>query len=498
MSYDQPLYQKPPTLLKELLELREDVVKDGAARFEQWQHFIEREDFLISARNLAHYLALRKHDLRHLQAALAYWGFSSLGRTESRVLPNLDATLASLAALAKSKKSFKRPDPKTFHAGLERIRAQKRLVFGRDKSPRRVRIMVTMPSEAATDKKLIERLLEHDMNVARINCAHDDVETWQAMIDNIHEASARLGKPCRILMDLAGPKVRTKQVTMKGKYHLDDTFYLAADEKVLGDEEGVTFEFPEILEKLEIGHRVFFDDGQLGTVVEEKIFSGERETPNALKLRITQVSPKGKRLREDKGINFPDIDLALSPLTPKDLEDLDFLVEHADIFSYSFVQRPEDVELLQAELTSRLKGKDLPPLVLKIETRLAVANLPNLIVRAAAKQPLAVMIARGDLAVELGYERLAEMQEEILWLCEAAHVPVIWATQVLESLAKKGIPSRAEVTDAAMAERAECVMLNKGPYIVEAITLLDNVLRRMQEHQTKKTAQLRALRSWVR
>jgi pyruvate kinase len=123
--------------------------------------------------------------------------------------------------------------------------------------------------------------------------------------------------------------------------------------------------------------------------------------------------------------------------------------------------------------------------------------LPSLIVKAAAKQPLAVMITRGDLAVELGYERLAEMQEEILWLCEAAHVPVIWATQVLESLAKKGIPSRAEVTDAAMAERAECVMLNKGPYIVETVALLDNVLKRMQEHQTKKTAQLRALKSWV-
>jgi pyruvate kinase len=162
------------------------------------------------------------------------------------------------------------------------------------------------------------------------------------------------------------------------------------------------------------------------------------------------------------------------------------------------VQRPEDVALLQTELASRLNGKALPPLVLKIETRLAVANLPSLIVQAAAKQPLAVMIARGDLAVELGYERLAEMQEEILWLCEAAHVPVIWATQVLENLAKKGIPSRAEVTDAAMAERAECVMLNKGPYIVEAVTLLDNVLKRMQEHQTKKTAQLRALKSWVK
>ena len=103
------------------------------------------------------------------------------------------------------------------------------------------------------------------------------------------------------------------------------------------------------------------------------------------------------------------------------------------------------------------------------------------------------MIARGDLAVECGYERLAEVQEEILWICEAAHLPVIWATQVLESLAKKGQPSRAEITDAAMGERAECVMLNKGPHIVAAVSALDDILRRMQDHQSKKSSRLRPL-----
>ena len=123
-------------------------------------------------------------------------------------------------------------------------------------------------------------------------------------------------------------------------------------------------------------------------------------------------------------------------------------------------------------------------------------ELPEVIVQAAGRQPLAVMIARGDLAVELGFERLAEMQEEILWLCEAAHVPAIWATQVLEGLVAKGVPSRGEMTDAAMAARAECVMLNKGPYLLEALGTLDRVLARMAEHQTKKTARLRALTSW--
>ena len=106
------------------------------------------------------------------------------------------------------------------------------------------------------------------------------------------------------------------------------------------------------------------------------------------------------------------------------------------------------------------------------------------------------MIARGDLAVECGYERMAEIQEEILWLCEAAHIPAIWATQVLEHLAKDGQPSRAEVTDAAMGERAECVMLNKGPYLCDAVEALDDILQRMQDYQVKKSATLRRLKRW--
>jgi pyruvate kinase len=104
-----------------------------------------------------------------------------------------------------------------------------------------------------------------------------------------------------------------------------------------------------------------------------------------------------------------------------------------------------------------------------------------------------VMIARGDLAVECGYERTGELQEEIMWMAEAAHMPVIWATQVLENVAKTGQPSRAEITDAAMSVRAECVMLNKGPYIVQAVQMLDDVLTRMQAHQTKKVSLLRQL-----
>ena len=114
-------------------------------------------------------------------------------------------------------------------------------------------------------------------------------------------------------------------------------------------------------------------------------------------------------------------------------------------------------------------------------------------VHACGSHSVGVMIARGDLAVECGYERLAEAQEEILWISEAAHVPVVWATQVLETLTKTGRPTRAEITDAAMGERAECVMLNKGPYVVEAVRTLDDILRRMEAHQDKKRSMLRKL-----
>jgi pyruvate kinase len=198
-------------------------------------------------------------------------------------------------------------------------------------------------------------------------------------------------------------------------------------------------------------------------------------------------------------LNFPETDLHISPLTEKDLVDLDFIVCHADLVGYSFVQRPEDVSVLLGELDARrarFKRKEKLGIVAKIETGRAVRNLPEIIVRAAGRGPFALMIARGDLAVEVGYLRVAELQEEILWVCEAAHVPVIWATQVLETLAKKGVPTRAEISDAAMAEGAEAVMLNKGPFILEAVRVLDSVLTRMAAHHHKKTATLRALHAW--
>ena len=202
-------------------------------------------------------------------------------------------------------------------------------------------------------------------------------------------------------------------------------------------------------------------------------------------------SATGSRLRADKGINLPDTHLHLTALTDKDRRDLDFVVAHADLVGYSFVRTAADVRQLQQELADR--GRPDLPIVLKIENRQAFESLPALLLASLRGSASGVMIARGDLAVELGWERLAEVQEEILWMCEAAHLPVVWATQVLETLAKTGLPSRAEITDAAMAVRAECVMLNKGPHILEAVRVLRDILDRMRDHQMKKRPMLRRL-----
>jgi pyruvate kinase len=155
--------------------------------------------------------------------------------------------------------------------------------------------------------------------------------------------------------------------------------------------------------------------------------------------------------------------------------------------NFSFVNNRQDVEDLLNEL-KKLKAN--LGIILKIETQEAYRNLPGILLKGMENYPIGVMIARGDLAIEIGWKNFAIIQEEILQLCDAAHLPDIWATQVLENLAKKGIPTRAEITDAAMAQRADCVMLNKGPYIVKAVKMLDKVLCKMQKIQNKKRALL--------
>jgi pyruvate kinase len=512
MSSEQLPLTNPQALLSTLKELRQTVEREGNEMLEGWRSHIQRPEFLSSAQNLAEYLALRRHDLRSLQAALTPWGLSSLGRIEARVMPNLDAVIATLEVVCgvSSAQHIQRPPAEAFFEGNRLLQQHTATLFGSTPLNRRVRIMVTLPTEAATNDPMVTELVRRGANCVRINCAHDNPEIWAQMIAQVRRAEQETGCSCKILMDLGGPKIRTGTVLTppdQKRVFRDDLILLSRELSQLAEssEESVpaavkyfqtNCTVPAILDLLTVDDPVYIDDGKIRTRVVDLNYHAPDGQAGVL-LKVTHASPKGVKLRPEKGLNFPQTVLPLCPLTEKDRSDLDFVAAHADMIGYSFVQRASDIELLQQELDNRLgANQSRPAIVAKIETAIAVSNLPELIIHAAGRQSFGVMIARGDLAVEIGYQRLAEIQEEILWLCEAAHVPVIWATQVLESLVKNGAPSRGEMTDAAMAERAECVMLNKGPFVAEAITILNDVLTRMEAHQMKKTPQLRALHSW--
>lgn len=241
---------------------------------------------------------------------------------------------------------------------------------------------------------------------------------------------------------------------------------------------------PEVYRDVRLGEPIFFDDGRIAGIIEKR---GAEQ----LQVRITHTRNLVEKLEGNRGVNLPDTNLNLAALSTKDLQDIEFAARHADMIGLSFTNCADDVRALYQHL-QKLGRKDVGA-VLKIETKRGFSNLPNILLEALKFSTCGFMIARGDLAVECGFERMSEVQEEILWVCEAAHVPVIWATQVLEGLTKRGHASRAEVTDAAMAQEAEAVMLNKGAHVIEAVEMLDDILQRMQGHHRKKRSLLREL-----
>jgi len=601
-------------LALELRALRESMLMLEATHADTVRAIAPR--YRASARNLLHYVAMRREDLRPLQAKLAALGLSSLGRAEACVLSSVDTVLGVLERISGAAPlSRDSTAPCDLSSGAKLLERHTEEVFGPEPARRSTRIMVTMPSEAAADSALIRSLVASGMDCMRINCAHDGPEAWQKMVGHLQQACTVLGRSCTILMDLAGPKLRTGdveaapavqkvrptrdalgRVTTPAIVWLTDAVAPAAPPccgatavlhvarewlrairqaeevgffdtrkrfrvlKVVGRDQGgiraelgrtayiangtkleritpgrgeptrtevsgiaagegtihlapgdlltltrdpspgrgasfnsagellgrarVSCTLPEVFACVKPGERVCLDDGKIRGVAESV-------SASELTVRIQHTPPKGARLRADKGVNLPESELQLPALTAKDKVDLEFAVRHADLIGLSFVNRDADVLELIRHLDAPA-GRH-PGLVLKIETQRAFACLPSLLLTAMRHERVGVMIARGDLAVECGYERLAEVQEEILWMCEAAHCPAIWATQVLETLAQQGTPSRAEITDAAMGHRAECVMLNKGPHIEHAVSVLDDILRRMESHQTKKRAMLRAL-----
>lgn len=574
------------------------------------EHLKVHPNYTASANNLVAYLALRAHDIRPLQRKLSKLGLSSLGQCEANTLASLGRVIDMLQRLVSTPPPAPGAAPARQDQGENLLDAHAQALFAGQPPARGTRIMVTMPTEAAHEYTVVKAMLEAGMDCQRINCAHDDPPAWRRMIEHARRAAKTCATSCSVMMDLAGPKLRTGKIepapavvrlrpsrdafgrvitpATVGLYHgqyptteaapglevprqwlsqlcVDDiiAFRDAREAKrrmrithVAGGicraelhktayvvpgvelklkhhdgrprsarvlavprkaEQSITLKegdtliltgntlsgrpavldkagnvvtparvgctLPSVFKDVKVGEPIGFDDGKIGGVI-DAVKGAE------VHVRINHA-PGGAKLKADKGINLPRSELTLEPLSPADLQALEFACEHADGVQMSFVNTAQDVEALIGHLT-RLDALHMG-VVLKIETRRAFDNLPQLILAGMRLPKLGVMIARGDLSIETGFERTAELQEEMLCLCEAAHVPVIWATQVLETLAKTGNPSRAEITDAAMGGRAECVMLNKGPYILDALGCLNDVLNRMQAHRSKKAMLMRQL-----
>lgn len=234
----------------------------------------------------------------------------------------------------------------------------------------------------------------------------------------------------------------------------------------------ISCSYSQIFEDVQVGDNLFIDDGKVALAVSRKDKKG-------LLCKVVSAKSNGTLIKEEKGINFPNTYIQTSAITELDKKNLSEVVEFADSVSVSFCQTAEDVKSIQKLL--RKHGRDDIGIVLKIETKQAVMNMPKILTQLLQSQNSGVMIARGDLAIEVGFENLAQIQESLLDICDAAHIPVIWATQVLESKMKNNLPSRAEITDAAMSSRAECVMLNKGPFAFDTIDVLTSILHSMHK-----------------
>lgn len=445
----------------------------------------------VSALNLLHYLVLRSHDLRNLQEELHEHGLSSLASSESHALAQVQATLQHLGKTIPASEISNC----SYETGKKILNTRRFELFGTTTQPAIPHIMVTFDTDFAGNYYKVRDLLLGGMNIARINCAHDDIPVWKSMISQIRRAEKETGRSCKIYMDLAGPKMRTLILgkgRQKGRVKVSQgsrLFLSEPDADIPPYEPVIGCSLPGIVSQLKPGERVLFDDGMFEARV-------DRVQQGIALLQMIRVSAKKPRIKAEKGINFPDTNLKIDSLTEEDRQILPFIREYADLIGYSFVRTAEDVKVLDSLLYTQDKEADKgkkPALILKIETPRAVQNLPALLFQGMKYQAFGVMIARGDLAVEIGFERLSEIQEEILWVCEAAHVPVIWATQVLDNLNKTGLATRAEVTDAAHGAMAECVMINKGAYLLDVLQSLQDILIRTGGHRLKKRYTLRAL-----
>ena len=317
---------------------------------------------------------------------------------------------------------------------------------------------------ASDSSEMLRKLLLAGMNVARLNFSHGKYEDHAERIQRLRSASEALDLPLMLLQDLQGPKIRVGDLPESGiLLNPGESLTLVPIEEDQGKPNTVGIDYPHVAEEAEPGTQVLLDDGLLELRV-------EKVEGKAVQCQVI----KGGVLKSHKGVNFPTLNLRLPSMTDKDKRDLDFGIEQGvDIISLSFVRKPEDIQLLKTLLKE--KGADIPVLA-KLEKPQAIANL-----EAIVDECDAIMVARGDLGVEMSPEQVPLIQKQIIQLCNQKGIPVITATQMLDSMIHNPRPTRAEASDVANAviDGTDALMLSGesavGDYPVESVQMLARI-----------------------
>ena len=340
---------------------------------------------------------------------------------------------------------------------------------------RRTKIVCTI-GPASSGAALLDRLVAAGMDVARVNFSHSTHAEHAETIRQIRIGEERWGRPIAILQDLQGPKIRLGTFGPAGGGRVDlepDRMFTLSARPIVGTADGASVTHPEYLSELKPGDEVWMDDGMIQLRVEET-------TADAVRCRVVA----GGRISDHKGISFPRVPLPVSCLTEKDREDLRFGIRQGiDFVAVSFVRSAADIGEVRKFL--RDQGADLP-IVAKLERQEIVANLPGILTMVDA-----VMVARGDLGVDVPLEEVPHIQKEVIRQARAAKVPVIVATQMLESMVTHLRPTRAEVTDVSTAifDGADAIMLSAetatGRYPVEAVVVMARIAERAEQAALK-------------
>ncbi len=342
--------------------------------------------------------------------------------------------------------------------------------------PKKKTKIVATIGPATSSQEQLEKLLKAGLNVVRMNFSHGDFAEHQVKVDNARAAAEKTGIPVALLQDLGGPKIRIGEfATESGRITIKkgQTFTLTT-KAIKGDESIVYVNYKKLPQEIKVGHTVMLDDGKKRLTVTK--VQGEN---------IVCKVEVGGELKGRRGVNLPNTDISMSSLTPKDKKDLEFgLSNDIDFFALSFVRRPKDVLDLRKILDA---AKSKAHIISKIETPQAVANIDEII-----KISDGIMVARGDLAVEVPAEEVPLIQKMIIRKCNEAGKPVITATQMLESMINSPVPTRAEVSDVANAilDGTDAIMLSEettlGQYPIEAVELMTRVAEHTEKDLLKE------------